>query len=496
MPGLENEPHAPLDLGPHGTSEVGAQLNRGLGVGAIVYMVIAAAAPLGIVAGTLPIVFVVSGSSVMPLFFLVTTGLLLLFSVGFTLMSRRVSNAGAFYSYIQVGLGRKPGLGAATLAVSSYVLIILGVSVLLGVSFSSLLEGYTGTSSPWWIWSVLALIIVGVLGYRDIELSSKVLGGLLIAEVVSIVVMNLFILGKGGEGGLNADPVNLLDFGQGSPALGVMFAFFAFFGFEATAVFRYEAKEPQRTIPRATYIAVILIGLFHFFTAWIVVLGVGSDKVVAAANADPAGMVLTLAAKFGGTVLYDVMLVLLVTSLFAAVLSFHNVVSRYQFTLSQAGVLPKRLGQVHPRHGAPSNSSALLTGASLVLVAVLALTAFDPIAQLYAWTSGAATLGLVALMSLTSLSVVTFFARTKSDRRLWHTTVAPTLAFLGLAGVLAMVVANFDLLIGDRTAALLIGSYIFLSFVGGCGAAAWLQAYRPEKYEMLNSTTVLDEAPA
>jgi len=52
-----------------------------------------------------------------------------------------------------------------------------------------------------------------------------------------------------------------------------------------------------------------------------------------------------LAARYVGPVAADAMRILLVTSVLAGVLSFHNVITRYQFTLGNAGVLPDGLGR-------------------------------------------------------------------------------------------------------------------------------------------------------
>ncbi|MFF9044468.1 hypothetical protein [Streptomyces parvulus] len=85
---------------PGGETGLDNPLHRGLGVAQIVFMVVAAAAPLGLVAGGVPLAFAVSGSPGMPRYFALSTVLLLIFAVGFTLMAGRVRNAGAFYAYI------------------------------------------------------------------------------------------------------------------------------------------------------------------------------------------------------------------------------------------------------------------------------------------------------------------------------------------------------------------------------------------------------------
>lgn len=189
---------------PPGQSE-SALLQRGLGVGAIVFMVVAMAAPLAVVAANVPIVIATGGSVTAPVFFTIVTLILVVFSIGFTAMSRFVPNAGAFYSYIQSGLGRRVGTGSAVVALLSYALLFVGVNAYVGVAAAGALSSLAGWETPWWLWSLLSIVAIGVLGYRDIELSSKVLGFLLIAETLVVIVMNVGIVVRGGESGAALD---------------------------------------------------------------------------------------------------------------------------------------------------------------------------------------------------------------------------------------------------------------------------------------------------
>ena len=225
-------------------------LHRGLGVPSIVFMVLAAAAPLAVVAANVPVMLMLSSSTAIPLFFLIAAGALILFAVGFTLMSKFVRNAGAFYTYVQEGLGRRMGIGAAMLALVSYTMLVVGESAYVGAASANLIRHFLDRDTPWWLWALAALLIIAFLGYRDIDLSSKVLGVLLTAETLIVIVFSVAIFARGGDAGLHLDifaPRALLN---GSPAIGLMFAILSFIGFEATAVFRSEAKDPDRTIPR------------------------------------------------------------------------------------------------------------------------------------------------------------------------------------------------------------------------------------------------------
>ena len=68
-------------------------------------------------------------------------------------------------------------------------------------------------------------------------------------------------------------------FKSGSPAIGLLFAAASFVGFEATTIYSEEAKRPERTIPRATYAAVLTIGVFFLITSWLMVNAYGGIKI-------------------------------------------------------------------------------------------------------------------------------------------------------------------------------------------------------------------------
>jgi amino acid transporter len=474
---------APTASTPPGT--VGhADLNRDLGVWSIVLMVVAAAAPMGAIAGLMPVAMSVSGSVAVPLFFLIAAAVLTLFAVGFTAMSKFVPNAGAFYSYIQAGLGRHLGTAAAALALGSYLILLVGVNAYVGVATSNVIDTYTGVAIPWWILAIASLLLVAFLGYRDIELSSKVLGLLLVAETLVLVIAGVAVVIRGGDEGLSAAPLSPSELSVGSPALGLMFAIFGFIGFEATAVFRHEARKPDVTIPRATYIAVIFIGLFYAVSSWTMIEGVGSNALATASD-DPENFVLDVGGRFVGIWLQDTMQVLVVTSQFAVVLAFHNVVTRYQYTLGTKGVLPAKLGEVHPKHRAPSNSSMTASVISIVIMVAVWAVGLDPIAETYAWFSGAATLGLVVLMALTSLAVLLFFRRSGNAPSAWHGVIAPVASLIALVVVTVLVVVNFPLLVGSTSMAIVMGVALIAMFASGLAVAEFMRRTKPERYDAL-----------
>ncbi|HZN83813.1 MAG TPA: APC family permease [Mycobacterium sp.] len=424
------------------------QLKGNLGVAAIVFMVVAAAAPLGVIGGVVPLGIASGNGAGFPATFVVSTVILLFFSIGFTALTPYVEEAGAFFSYVRKALGFPIGIGIAFVALVSYVAIEAGVYGLLGPAGASIFELFHGPTLPWWAFAAVAFAVTTYLGYRNIELSSRVLAVLLTAEIAIVAVLDFVIVVQGGDHGLSNGIVNASAIFSGSVGIGLLFALISYVGFEATAIFRDEARTPERTIPRATYAALILIGVFYAVTSWALISGWGDAESVQRATDSGSTFLADTAERYIGLVGTDIITVLYFTSLFACILSFHNVASRYVFALSQRDVLPASLSYAHGRHGSPHLASLWISG--IVAVSIVLAVAFnlDPAAQFYTWFAGATTVGFVVLLIATSVAVLVFFARDRRGHSHWRVRIAPALGLVGLAAGLILIVANLKDLVG------------------------------------------------
>jgi len=166
------------------------QLKGNLGVPSIVFMVVAAAAPLGVIGGVVPLGLASGNGAGFPATFIVSTVILLFFAVGFTALTPYVEEAGAFFSYVRKALGFPAGIGIAFVALVSYVAIEAGVYGLLGPAGGAVVELFGGPALPWWLFAALAFAVTTFLGYRNIQLSSRVLAVLLTAEIAIVLVLD------------------------------------------------------------------------------------------------------------------------------------------------------------------------------------------------------------------------------------------------------------------------------------------------------------------
>ena len=458
-----------------------------LGVPHIVFFVIAAAAPLTAVVGVTPAAFMLGNGPGVPVTFILVGLLYLLFSIGFTAMSGHVLSAGGFYAYIKAGLGPAVGVAGALIALVTYTSVAVALYGLFGFFLNDLVRLNGGPDIPWWIYVLVLAASVFACGARSIEFCGRLLGCCMIAEITILLVLSVAILATAGP----ARPILFAAFGFDAafvPGLGMALVFVvgSFLGFEATAIFGEEAREPRRTIPRATYIAVTLIAVFYAFTTWTIALYYGPDHIQQQATKNTATLYLDAINALLGRPAGYLMEGLLAVSLFACSLSFHNTLNRYLFALGREGLVWSGFGRTHHTHNSPLASGVAQIASAVGIVLIFALAGADPYNVVFNWMSTFGSLGILLLQLMVSLAVIVFFWREGRGLGPWRRLIAPGVSAAGLAACIVLMTANLDLVAGT-TSRIVQGFPVLLLVIGLAGAAfaAWLKRCRPEVYANL-----------
>lgn len=473
------------------------QLRRdSLGVGAITFLVVSAAAPLTAVSGGVPLAMLLGNGAGVPAAFLFVTLILLLFSIGYVAMSRYITRAGAFYTYTSTSFGGVWGSVAALIAILAYNCMQIGLYGLFGAATAGFFSGL-GIDLPWWVWSYLAIVLVAVLGYRSIDLSTKILGLLVLAEYAIVLIVDAAIALKGGAQGLSLSiSFSPAAFLSGSPAIGILFCFAAFIGFESTTIYREEARNPIVTVARATYISVLIIGVFYMITSWLMVNGEGADKLVPTLQelADPTTFLFGLAERYVGGWAPPIMSFLLVTSLFAGILAFHNAVARYMYVAGRSGLLPAALGKTHPSFQSPYVASITQTVIAAAVVAIFVITKQDPVLALFSWLTNVATLAIIVLMFLTALAIYIFFKKNPNlNSNLLSTKISPLVSGALLLTLVVFITWNFAGIAGaNGFMAVFLPSLVVIAGLIGWVLALRLRSSNPDAFEALGKN--IDEA--
>ncbi len=427
-----------------------------LGVVGIVFFVVAASAPLIGITGAVPVAMLLGNGAAVPGAYLAVGLTLLLFSVGYATMSRHMTNSGAFFAYVGKGLGVNAGVAAAFAALVAYVTIQLAIYGFFGVVVSGFAGGL-GLDLPWYVWSLLVWVIVTGLSLLSVDVGAKVLGVMLALELLVLIVAAVAILANGGPEGWNIgasfDPTLVFAGGfAGTAGIALAFAFASFIGFEATAIYGEEAKDPKRTVPIATYVSIAVISILFALVSFAMVTGMGSsqvaDKVIELSGglADPAGVLFGLTEEYVGSWLTVAMGILVITSLFAGLLAFQNAASRYFFALGRGGVLPASVARTNAA-GAPIIGVAITSALAALVMIIFAIAGLDPFLNLFSWMSSITVIAIVLVEILVSIAVIRYFM-THDGGTVWSTKIAPALSILALAAGLYLLMSRFNLLAG------------------------------------------------
>lgn len=457
-----------------------------LGIFSVVFFVVAAASPLTGVVGALPVMFFVGNGAGVPSVFIMAGMLLLLFSFGFVAMSRYIVNAGAFYAYIVQGLGVTWGFAGLGSVLLAYTAMQLSVSSMFGFFTESFISSHWDVKFPWWGYALIMQVIVVLLGIAKVEIGGKVLGILLILEVGVVLLLDGYIVMMPISFEYQSFSPSV--FLSGNVGISIVFAICSFIGFEATAIYSEECKDPFKVVSRATFIAVILITLFYALSSWALIQLNGVDTLVANVSENPGLFVYNISEKVLGPWSVQVMSLLLITSLFAAAQAFHNSLSRYLFNMSRDQLLWSKMAYTHPKYKTPYISS-LVQGAFILSMLFVfgSLLNLDPMVHVFAWASIVGSLAILTLQLGVSLSVIRFFRRNRQlPVSMWSRLIAPALSSIGMLITIILVVQNVNVLSGSSSPIIKILPWlVFFFLLLGVIIAQVLKRKNPARYAQL-----------
>ncbi|WP_223245164.1 APC family permease [Streptomyces sp. CBMA156] len=474
-------------------------------------MALATAAPITAMTGNLPIVVGQGNGVGAPAAYIVATVVLTVFSVGYVAMARHITAAGAFYGYVSHGLGRVAGLSSGLLAVLAYVVTEAAVLGFFAFSLRGLARSQLGVELGWGWYALSGAVVIGVAGWFDLQLTARVLGVALVLEIGVLGAVSLAVLfSGGGPDGIVAEAVNPLNALKGvgssgisAAGLGLFFAFWSWVGFESTAMYGEESRDPKRVVPRATLVSVIGVGLFYVFVSWMIVSGNGVGHAIAVASGGVPG-------KDGNSLFFDplgahlgawavkVFQWLVVTGSFACAMAFHQCAARYLYAIGREGLLHPALGRTHPRYGSPHVASVVQSVIAVGLVAAFLAAGMDPYAHLYTLLALLGTMAILVVQTLCSFAVVGYFhvRRRHPETAHWfRTLVAPLVGGVAMAGVVALLVLNKDAAAGAAAHTLLFRLIPYLVigvFAGGTALALAVRRWRPGLYARMGRIVLED----
>ncbi len=403
-----------------------------LGTGALFSFSVGASAPMTVLAGGVTATFASTGVIAVPVAFAALALALVPFTVAYVSVARHLVHAGPLYAYLAHAFGPARGLIAAPLTLLAYNAIQVSLYGLFGSLASRTIGG------AWWVWAIVAWAGVAVLGVRRVTLNAGLLTVLLVAEVAMVLVFDVAALSHPADGTPDLAPLDPAGLTAGDAGGVFALSMAAFVGYESIAAYGEEARD-HTALARATFGSLALLGVLYTLSSWALANATGPRHVVDASRASGASLITAFVRTHYGPVVGSVAVVLLVTSVFAAMLSLHHTVARYVFVLSREQVLPswaRRIGS-GGRAGAPVGGSLAQSVIGLAVITVAAVSGVDPVGVLFTRASAIAAVAIMMLMVATCLAVLRFYRTGGGGHEsVWTRVVAPAAGAIAVGVVL------------------------------------------------------------
>jgi amino acid transporter len=402
------------------------QLRRGsLGLFEAIGQSVANIAPTGTPALSLAVLAGISGAGSWLAYVIATIGMIVV-GANIGQLARRHPMAGSYFVYIGRTLGPLAGMVAGWSMVAAYVTAGIASSIAGEVVFANLLQavGLPAANPPVWVFYLIFMVVVWLLAYRDIRLSSRVGMVLECLSLATMVSITAIVVARHGS---VIDPVqlDLIHLERGAIMSGLPLAVFAFVGFESAATLAKETRDPTRSIPRAIMLSGVLAGLFFVAITYSMVLAVGGDAGILAASSAPFAEITDRAGlPWAAALVYGAALV----TAFAAALACINAASRLTFSMGRYEFVHRSMGAVHRQHQTPY--VAITAASGLIVFACIAMSEIAEPLLGFGLTATFSTFGFLVVYLLISLVAPVDLHRA-GRMRLYHIAI-------GVLGVVLM----------------------------------------------------------
>ena len=322
--------------------------------------------------------------------------------------------AGSAYSYVQRSINPHVGFLAGWAILMDYLLIPM-----LNYIIAALFLGAVFPNVPSWIWILSMLLIVTVINFIGIQMTSWTNNALVVLQFVFIGALLIYIFkwladGNGAATFFDWSAIfNAVEFKQDGMGLGMLLTgasilALSFLGFDAVTTIVEEAKDPEKNVGKAILIICIGAGGFFIVLAYFFQLAWPTAwKDFASPDTGAYEMIVMVA----GSVMGYLFTAITVLGTLASALASQASASRILFGMGRDSVLPKKFfGFVHPKHQTPTNNILLIGAISLIALALNLGTAISLV-----------NFGALAGFAMVNLSVVFHYYIRKKMRSFGQT---------------------------------------------------------------------------
>jgi amino acid transporter len=351
-------------------------LDRSIGLGRVMFQSITTMAPAASVVFGLGLVMLYIGKAA-PFAMLLGAAAAVCIAVTIGQFARKIPSAGGFYSYAVAALGNEIGFLVGWAYNFTYVAGVCLSALNFSLVLNDFFDTYFHFTVPYWILLIALVLVIMAITYLGVKGSTGLTTVLGTLEVALLFVVAVVLIVRAG-GANSLDYFNPATAGMGGDTiknlfLGVVFAFGAISGFEASAPLAEETKNPRRTVPLAIALAAGVIGIFYVLAMYAAIVGWGPDKL--SGYLDSPNPWREMAGGIGEIFALLVSLAML-NSVIGGEQSGFNAASRLLFSFGRSGLLPSQLGRIDARRRTP-HVAVFATAGMAIVASIIAATVFD-----------------------------------------------------------------------------------------------------------------------
>ncbi|WP_051273387.1 APC family permease [Desulfotruncus alcoholivorax] len=352
-------------------------LNRVLSLSSLIYYGLAYLVPLTIFTTYGLVSNMTHG--MLSLAYLVATVAMAFTAFSYNHMVKAFPIAGSAYSYAHRSISPYVGFMSGWVILLDYMLLPM-INYLVAALF--IVEALPGL--PNWAWILIFIVLVTVVNYFGIQVTSWANSLLIWVQVVFVLALMFFIIkwiSAGGGAGtffdwsafFNSTEFNKPDMGWKVIFGGASILALSFLGFDAVSTVSEEAHNPEVNVGRAIIITCIGAGLFFivitYFTQLAWPTGWNEFKSVDTGAYE-------LISKVAGSFMGYFFTAAYVLGCMASAIASQSSASRILFGMGRDGILPKKFfAYLHPKYKTPTRNIFLIAVISLAALVLSLSTA-------------------------------------------------------------------------------------------------------------------------
>lgn len=293
-------------------------------------------------------------------------------ALSYVRMSNKFPIAGSVYSYVQRGINPHVGFISGWLILLDYCITPALLYVMVANWGTMLVP-----NSPWYLWVIVFVAFNTFVNIRGISMTRGIDFIIFAVEILAVIAFIAlgcnFIMGGGGAGEFNADP--LWQPGKVDAhflAAGISIAALNFLGFDGISTLAEETNEPQKNIGRGILIALGLIIVCFVAQTYIASLVQPDWQSWSPEHAENAWFY--GCEMIGGELFRNIMLIINIVAIgIANIMNAQLAASRLLYSMGRDKVIPSIFGKVHPKYQTPWVGALFIGAVALVLSLVLTM---------------------------------------------------------------------------------------------------------------------------